>query len=330
MGEEREKWIDIAKGWGVFLVILGHMPSLPSEFRAWIFSFHMPLFYFLSGRTYKVKELSLKTYICKQARGLLVPYFAYSAIFIFFDVLLMQLSLRDILKRCFNVIIGQGGIDILWFFVSLFWVKSIFQVLRLRLKNIKVLRLTILLIVAFGLGLISIGVNLPLKIGTSLVALLFYWVGYESRYYEKYIIGIYRQIIFVLSAFLGNLLLSFIIIVQKGMVLDMNFGIYNYGVVAIITGLMGCIAISEAAKVLERDNLWINICAHIGKNSLYYYPITGFVPTRLDYVIVHHINTQMNNVIKICTKMIGFLISLVTIHLVKIVRICKREKKHEN
>lgn len=45
--EKRLIWIDIAKGIGLFLVILGHMPSLPEWFRLWIFSFHMPLFFFL-------------------------------------------------------------------------------------------------------------------------------------------------------------------------------------------------------------------------------------------------------------------------------------------
>jgi fucose 4-O-acetylase-like acetyltransferase len=46
---DRIAWIDIAKGIGILLVIIGHMPSFPEWIRAWIFSFHMPLFFSFQG-----------------------------------------------------------------------------------------------------------------------------------------------------------------------------------------------------------------------------------------------------------------------------------------
>ena len=45
---QRLGWIDRSKGIGIFLVILGHA-SLPYEVSKFIFSFHIPLFFFLSG-----------------------------------------------------------------------------------------------------------------------------------------------------------------------------------------------------------------------------------------------------------------------------------------
>jgi polysaccharide biosynthesis protein PslL len=48
----RNPTLDIAKGIGIILVVLGHNPNLaPSDGVLWrvIFSFHMPLFFFLSG-----------------------------------------------------------------------------------------------------------------------------------------------------------------------------------------------------------------------------------------------------------------------------------------
>ena len=42
--KKRKDEFDIAKALGVFLVILGHMPSVvPESIRIWIFSFHMAL-----------------------------------------------------------------------------------------------------------------------------------------------------------------------------------------------------------------------------------------------------------------------------------------------
>jgi fucose 4-O-acetylase-like acetyltransferase len=50
--KERLKHIDIARGMGIFLVILAHI-SLPSVFINLVYFFHMPLFFYLSGIFYK-------------------------------------------------------------------------------------------------------------------------------------------------------------------------------------------------------------------------------------------------------------------------------------
>lgn len=42
-------WINHTKALGIFLVVLGHLPSLDPTIKHWIFSFHMPLFFILSG-----------------------------------------------------------------------------------------------------------------------------------------------------------------------------------------------------------------------------------------------------------------------------------------
>jgi len=42
-------WVDIAKGVAILLVIIGHTAPFGSITRNTIFSFHMPLFFLLSG-----------------------------------------------------------------------------------------------------------------------------------------------------------------------------------------------------------------------------------------------------------------------------------------
>ncbi len=49
---DRIYWIDCAKGITILLVIIGHSIYNPMV-RGPIFSFHMPLFFILSGMTYK-------------------------------------------------------------------------------------------------------------------------------------------------------------------------------------------------------------------------------------------------------------------------------------
>lgn len=45
--KERISWIDMAKGYGTLLVIYAHLGV--DSLWSWMYSFHLPLFFFLSG-----------------------------------------------------------------------------------------------------------------------------------------------------------------------------------------------------------------------------------------------------------------------------------------
>ena len=77
----RNKTIDIIKGIAIFLVVLGHVIQfrfLPESFDEnylfrMIYSFHMPLFMFLSG--YLVwKESLITVNLQKKFRRLIIPF----------------------------------------------------------------------------------------------------------------------------------------------------------------------------------------------------------------------------------------------------------------
>ena len=74
--KERIDWIDYAKALGVFLVIMGHTYKGYS-FIGWIYSFHMPLFFFLSGTTLKIEQISCKEFFKEGVKALLIPYILY-------------------------------------------------------------------------------------------------------------------------------------------------------------------------------------------------------------------------------------------------------------
>lgn len=72
---ERVEYIDLLRGIGIILMTIGHV-GFTVNIEKWIYAFHMPLFYCVSGWffnnhstiTAKIKKLSLK---------LLVPYFSF-------------------------------------------------------------------------------------------------------------------------------------------------------------------------------------------------------------------------------------------------------------
>lgn len=61
--ENRIDWVDISKGLGIILVIIGHCVYLGGLIHNWIFSFHMPLFFILSGIF--IRKIKLNSFIKK-------------------------------------------------------------------------------------------------------------------------------------------------------------------------------------------------------------------------------------------------------------------------
>ena len=71
---KRDTSIDITKAIGILLMILGHCTAIPyMPYRHFIFTFHMPLFFIISGYFFKSKEI--KTSLKSDTRHLMTPYF---------------------------------------------------------------------------------------------------------------------------------------------------------------------------------------------------------------------------------------------------------------
>lgn len=74
--KERVVWIDQLKGVAFFFVILGHM-GIPATLESWIFSFHMPIYFFITGLHFNIDKLAQQKpldYLKKLAQRLLIPY----------------------------------------------------------------------------------------------------------------------------------------------------------------------------------------------------------------------------------------------------------------
>jgi fucose 4-O-acetylase-like acetyltransferase len=117
--------VDVARGVGILLVVLGHNTMFrESGHRLYeaIYLFHMPLFFFLSGVTFR--PASPGDTFRKRARALLVPYFLMGAI-----ATLLAVQSRDwnvVLSELRGVFYGTGHtirFVPLWFLPCLFLVS---------------------------------------------------------------------------------------------------------------------------------------------------------------------------------------------------------------
>lgn len=121
----------MAKGYGIICVILGHISF--HSLSVWIYSFHIPLFFFLSGYLFKENRPFIP-FLRKKIKALLIPYIFFSFIYICFDrtIVISFYSLKTI---CLDFILQQRYTP-LWFISSLFVANIQFYLLLKFFHNI--------------------------------------------------------------------------------------------------------------------------------------------------------------------------------------------------
>lgn len=123
--------LDIAKGIGILLVVLGHGYSSENGLYYWISSFHMPLFFIVTGIVYGMRAhpSTLSAFpLRKKLYSLLMPYLIWSLITQSFLGALKIIGgnapvqvLTSILKQ---ILTGNAGF--LWFLPTLFLAEFLF------------------------------------------------------------------------------------------------------------------------------------------------------------------------------------------------------------
>ncbi|MGA9187252.1 MAG: acyltransferase family protein [Methanosarcina sp.] len=85
----RLHWIDALRGMGIILVVFAHH-SLPISLNTYVYSFHMPLFFFISGFLFDFEKYagSAANFIRERFRSLIVPYFCFALLICLFYFLL--------------------------------------------------------------------------------------------------------------------------------------------------------------------------------------------------------------------------------------------------
>lgn len=72
---KREAWIDVVKGLGIIFVVIGHV-NTEGFLLQWIYTFHMPLFFALSGFLLKKfsADVSFGKFFLKRTQTILWPF----------------------------------------------------------------------------------------------------------------------------------------------------------------------------------------------------------------------------------------------------------------
>lgn len=116
---KRLDWIDAAKGIGILMVLYGHN-WLDWKYCYLVYSFHMPMFFFLSGYTFSDGRKPTQ-FILNKVKTLLIPYVFFAICYVLFHGL-MNITHAEPFDwiREFSLFITQRHHTYLWFLPVLF------------------------------------------------------------------------------------------------------------------------------------------------------------------------------------------------------------------
>ena len=254
MIKNRIKWIDISKGIGIILVLMGHISKIKIINNV-IYAFHMPLFFMISGYLYKNK----KEFVKNKVKKVLIPYFIFS-IFSFLYWLIIERHIRSQsispLDAFSNIFIAKGGSDnyifnvVLWFLPCLFITETIFWILE---KNFSTKKIGIIVFLSSIIGFIYpkiVDFRLPFCIDIFFTSIVFYYIGYIFKNYielktkEKIR---YKENIIIL---IGVCITIYLAIIENGAdMTNLRFTYYTIFYIAAIIGTYTIYLRSEERRV---------------------------------------------------------------------------------
>ena len=248
--KERIVWLDYGKAIAIYLVVLAHT-ALYKPAEGFIYTFHMPFFFFMSGYLFSYSKYpSYMEFVKRRFRQLLVPYVVINMI----TYLLWLLVLRNVGSDAgedvgaLSPLIAAATVNAtemvhdvpLWFLAALFMVENLYYLLYRNARYRVVVTLLLLLLAVLNNTYNT--VRLPFCIDISLVALLFYRLGNVMR--EKGYI-LFKWYLFVLSA-----VVTVAVFMLNGKV-AMHANYYNNIFLFIAGGVAGCYSMAYICKLLQ-------------------------------------------------------------------------------
>ena len=254
---KRDQTLDILRGIGIFLMVFDHV-GWGSIVHTYIQSFHMPLFFIVSGYLWKNEDLS--SIAQKRFRTLMIPYaffaFAYLGLQTFpafHDGHVFQNSLKAILLYPTDID-NMPIASALWFLPCMFLTAIVYSVLsRMDFKRKACI---IVCIASLGMAYSSLCDNmLPFAIEPMMVALGFMLIGELIRKNNNKVMAWIDK-----SWIIIVLLLAEAVFAMLNGSVDMRSARYHNCFLYILNGLAGTMAYWGIARIISSTNNRILSC----------------------------------------------------------------------
>lgn len=128
MKPKRIEYIDVAKFLAMILVVFTHGVK-ESNFVAFAFAFHLPVFFVLNGMTLKVENQTFGEFLVKKLQRYIIPMFGLGIICVLFDLFIKWLFNNPIADHFMFIgianVINQVRLFAIWFLPALFFTDII-------------------------------------------------------------------------------------------------------------------------------------------------------------------------------------------------------------
>jgi fucose 4-O-acetylase-like acetyltransferase len=267
----RSSTLDIAKGIGIAFVVLGHNWAVLHEkgemFRV-IFSFHMPLFFFMSG-VFMRENTSLIYATNSRFQSLLKPYFVTAILLGLVKIISQsinnQMSIDGLWQYLYGIFYATGR-TIEW--VTLWFLPHLFIISLAAHLLIKVVRINwcinLLAIVMLWVGVKFLNPqdDLPWSLDLLPITISFYLFGYSLR-------NIVKNVEFDAKSFVAGVIIFTLLHYFFNETMDLNLRLYGNIIIETIqayTGIYLCLSLSALIARSSIPSRWLS---YIGSGSLF-------------------------------------------------------------
>lgn len=180
--QARIYYLDFGKIFACFLVVLGHLYSGGSTINKFLYGFHLPFFFLISGVFHhNCGHIQWRKYV----KTLIVPALFFMALEAVYSVICLFVFLQsaDLWQELLNIVkyyclrmIISTGLGPYWFLFALFWCKVFCDYMSNHNKVV----CTILWLLCLSFPVIF-RIRIPLFISQGIMALPFYLTGFYFR-----------------------------------------------------------------------------------------------------------------------------------------------------
>lgn len=275
---KRIEWIDISKGIGAILVIIGHCVYIGGYVHNWIFSFHMQLFFIISGLFFT--QSPFLSCVKKKYKQLIVPYMVFCLIGFALSILIPQwrgFSYKDILRDIYFGYPNTVNVSSVWFLICLFFTFLMFDLVLMVQEKTKIFGWLLfigIIVFGFSLGRFSDLIDLfpasrmPFDIDSACVAILFLGIGYYSKKDVLKIADIVtRNRLILILATITSFFVT-VLVTQLNGTVNLHGIVYHNEILYIIGGTFGFLMVMFTSVGIQQC-IWIKKCfVWLGLNSL--------------------------------------------------------------
>lgn len=278
---KRIRYLDIAKGISLLLVLVSHSCGMPFELNKFFFGYYISIFFIISGIVY-TKGRTIKENIQRRFYGVIIPYIGYNVLIVIYNIAVGKIEtienmieavigcvysrycLFPINQSAGNVIFLQYGNSPMWFLTAMFLSSCIFYMIVDFIDTRKKRYIYCIFLIGMSIVLNYFPILLPWSLDTTFLGAFFMLIGFWGKELFKktfkIIVYLGAIVIYILCCYLnGTINLSIRI-----------YGDWSIGSVILVCaiGIIGSFLCINISHKIESFRIISGIFEFIGKHTI--------------------------------------------------------------